>query len=340
VRRLSGKTSVVAICAVTSMWTAGPGAAAAAGEWQWPVRGPVLTRYSNDDARPYAGGMHRGIDIGAAVGTPVVAARDGTVTFAGPLGSAGLTVAMRTSDGTYATSYLHLSSTAVERGETVAGGQRIGAVGTSGRRSVEQPHLHFGVRVGGSDHSYIDPLSLLPPLTPARSSPPPTPVVAPVPIRAEPAPVPIRTRPAAALVRRAPLGRTMPAPARLGRAAKAARPAPAGATSKALAPPDKLRAAAPQGPVRRARPPVDARHPARSAEPARRSTVGSDPVLDWGRLGVLAGCALLVASVLARRIGSARDLLLSALAARTSGGRASEAPASRPSRSRSAAVAR
>ena len=59
--------------------------------WTWPVRGRVLTTYTNDNARPYAGGMHRGIDIAAAVGTPVVAARAGAVTFAGPLGSSGLT---------------------------------------------------------------------------------------------------------------------------------------------------------------------------------------------------------------------------------------------------------
>src|SRR5207302_1441563 len=45
--------------------------------WSWPVEGSVLTRYSNDDSNPYAGGLHRGVDIAAAVGTPVNAARAG-----------------------------------------------------------------------------------------------------------------------------------------------------------------------------------------------------------------------------------------------------------------------
>ena len=48
-------------------------AATGAGGWTWPVRGEVITAYSNDNSRPYAGGMHRGVDIAAAVGTPVVA---------------------------------------------------------------------------------------------------------------------------------------------------------------------------------------------------------------------------------------------------------------------------
>ena len=41
--------------------------------WSWPVRGDVITPYRNGD-NPYAAGQHRGIDIAAAVGTPVVAA--------------------------------------------------------------------------------------------------------------------------------------------------------------------------------------------------------------------------------------------------------------------------
>jgi hypothetical protein len=121
------------------------------------VRGSVVTLYSNDDARPYAAGMHRGIDIAAGVGTTVVAARAGTVTYAGALGSAGNVVAVR--DGTYAVSYLHLSGVSVSRGERVAAGARVGEVGTTGRRSTPEPHLHFGVRRAGR---YLDPLTLLP----------------------------------------------------------------------------------------------------------------------------------------------------------------------------------
>ena len=57
---------------------AGPAEAA----WLWPVRGEVITQYRNG-SDPYASGQHRGIDIAAASGTPVVAAAGGEVRFAG-----------------------------------------------------------------------------------------------------------------------------------------------------------------------------------------------------------------------------------------------------------------
>ena len=74
--------------------------ARAAGDWSWPVRGPVITAYQNGDD-PYAAGQHRGIDISAPVGAPVVAAAPGTIVFAGAVGSSGLTVGERTDDGRY-----------------------------------------------------------------------------------------------------------------------------------------------------------------------------------------------------------------------------------------------
>ena len=94
--------------------------------WSWPVRGDVITPYRNGDD-PYAGGQHRGIDIAAAVGTPVVAAAGGEVRFAGTAGSSGLTVSVRTGDG-FDTSYLHLSALAVRAGARVSAGERLGAV--------------------------------------------------------------------------------------------------------------------------------------------------------------------------------------------------------------------
>ncbi|MEX0993318.1 MAG: M23 family metallopeptidase [Solirubrobacterales bacterium] len=183
-RRL-GKTLVataVALASATSTAHAQDG-------WVWPVRGTVITPYSNDNARPYAGGMHRGIDIAAAAGTPVAVASGGEVSYAGNLGSSGLTVAVRTQDARHVTSYLHLSTIAVSRGQRVDAGTRLGAVGTSGGRSVEQPHLHFGVRLADRDNFYLDPLSLLPPLgVNATGAPIPAPATAPE--RAAEAPVP------------------------------------------------------------------------------------------------------------------------------------------------------
>ena len=139
-------------------------------DWTWPVSGEVITpyRFGGD---PYAAGQHRGIDIAASDGAPVVAAASGEVRFAGMVGSSGLTISIRTADGRYDTSYLHLSSASVGEGEQVAAGQRVGAVGRSGERSAEQAHLHFGVRDAGTEHGYHDPLGFLPPAADAPNGP-------------------------------------------------------------------------------------------------------------------------------------------------------------------------
>ena len=158
--------------------------------WVWPLAGDVITRYSNG-SDPYAGGQHRGIDIAGDTGAPVVAASAGTVRFAGTAGSSGVTVSIRTLDG-FDTSYLHLSAASVREGAAVAAGERIGAVGTSGTRSAEQPHLHFGVRDAGSRHGYRDPLGLLPAFPSLggdpREAPAPQPAPAPLPPFTAPAP--------------------------------------------------------------------------------------------------------------------------------------------------------
>jgi hypothetical protein len=219
---------------------AGPADAA----WLWPVRGEVITQYRNG-SDPYASGQHRGIDIAAAVGTPVVAAASGEVRFAGTAGSSGLTVSVRTGDG-YDTSYLHLSSISVGAGAHVAGGERLGAVGTTGERSATAPHLHFGVREAGSRYAYVDPLSLLPPAIapPPSQAPNPAPAPAPAPLAPSPAPAP-RAAPAPGSV-----PRPMPAPGRVPRAAPSpgrpprTAPAPRWAP-KAVPTPGRLPRAAP-----------------------------------------------------------------------------------------------
>ena len=190
------------MAALAAALAIGPGARSAQGAeiWVWPVKGAVITSYRNV-ADPYAGGQHRGIDIAAEVGEPVVAATGGTVRFAGVAGSSGRTVSVRTADGRFDTSYLHLSGIEVRRGDHVVAGRRLGAVGTSGRRSSPAPHLHFGVREAGSRHSYRDPLDFLPPIAPPAGEGP-RPVA--------PAPAPVR-------VVRAPVPRGAPAPARAPR---------------------------------------------------------------------------------------------------------------------------
>jgi murein DD-endopeptidase MepM/ murein hydrolase activator NlpD len=162
----------------------------AAGDWGWPVRGQVLTEFRNGDD-PYAAGQHRGVDIAAPVGTPVVAPVGGTVEFAGAVGSSGVVVSERTADGRYELSYLHLSSLAVRRGDSVGRGDRLGAVGVSGTRSAEAPHLHFGVREAGDRHAYLDPLTFLAPPPSEAPQPRAVPVPASEPVTASPQPAPV-----------------------------------------------------------------------------------------------------------------------------------------------------
>jgi hypothetical protein len=109
-----------------------------------------------------------------------------------------LTIAERTADGRYELSYLHLSETSVGRGEKLAAGERVGAVGVSGTRSAGQPHLHFGVREADDRHAYLDPLRFLAPPPSDAPSPRPAPVPVAEPVAALPAVVPVGGAPASA----------------------------------------------------------------------------------------------------------------------------------------------
>ncbi|MFL5782654.1 MAG: M23 family metallopeptidase [Thermoleophilaceae bacterium] len=205
-------TSLAATVLILACCLAGAPPAGASPPWRWPVAGPVITPYTNG-SDPYAGGQHRGIDVAAPVGAPVVAAAAGVVTFAGVAGSSGLTVAVTTDDG-FDTSYLHLSSLAVRRGDRVEPGAPIGRVGTTGRRSAAEPHLHFGVREAGSRFAYRDPLDFLPVAPPAATprSPAPVPVGVPMRPRVESGAIPVRARP---LAGSAPVAATVPLSAAL-----------------------------------------------------------------------------------------------------------------------------
>lgn len=106
------------------------------GEWRGPGGGPRLWQ-------------HTGIDIRAAVGTPVLAAADGTVRHAGEGPLAGRFVVVAHADD-LATVYLHLSEIAVVPGQPVARGAVLGRTGATGNATT--PHLHFGVcRRGAGD---------------------------------------------------------------------------------------------------------------------------------------------------------------------------------------------
>ena len=145
--------------------------------WAWPVDGPVLRPFVLGDD-PYAGGQHRGVDIGAPAGTPVRAPAAGTVSFAGTVPTGGKTITIRTADG-YAVTLQRLGSTSVSRGLAVGEGDVVGSVG-----QATEPYVYLGVRKADEPDGYVDPLGLLPPLAPA---PPPN---EPAPVEPDPVPTP------------------------------------------------------------------------------------------------------------------------------------------------------
>lgn len=111
-----------------------------------PARAAILLGYGYG-LQPTTGkvGFHSGVDLSAALGTNVLAAGDGTVAFAGNQGAYGKLVVINHQEGLQ-TRYAQLGSIKVKVGQSVRKGQPIGTVGTSGRPSSSQPHLHFEVR--------------------------------------------------------------------------------------------------------------------------------------------------------------------------------------------------
>ena len=83
------------VCAAITAALAVPASALG---WAWPVQGPVLRPFLLGD-NPYAAGQHRGIDIGAPAGTPVLAPAAGVVSFTGTVPVGGRTVSLQTEDG-------------------------------------------------------------------------------------------------------------------------------------------------------------------------------------------------------------------------------------------------
>ena len=90
---------------------------------------------------------HRGVDIFAARGTPVLAATDGWVTRVETTRVGGNVVWMQPLFGNMRVYYAHLHEQWVEPGEFVLAGQPLGAVGNTGNAITTPPHLHFGVYV-------------------------------------------------------------------------------------------------------------------------------------------------------------------------------------------------
>ncbi|MCR5503282.1 MAG: peptidoglycan DD-metalloendopeptidase family protein [Lachnospiraceae bacterium] len=128
------------------------------GVFKWPA--PSYTRISDDYGtriHPILGieKFHNGIDMAAPGGSPILAAYDGKVVAAAYSASMGNYIMIDHGDSVY-TIYMHASALYVSQGQEVSRGQKIAAVGTTGRSTGN--HLHFSVRKNGE---YVNPWSYL-----------------------------------------------------------------------------------------------------------------------------------------------------------------------------------
>jgi murein DD-endopeptidase MepM/ murein hydrolase activator NlpD len=121
----------------------------------WPVNGHV-TSYFGYRYHPilHFTRFHAGLDIGAAWGSPIIAAADGQVVVAGWTGGYGRAVQIAHGGG-ISTVYGHMSQVVAEPGSYVHAGQLIGYVGSSGLSTG--PHLHYEVRRNGTP---VNPLAV------------------------------------------------------------------------------------------------------------------------------------------------------------------------------------
>jgi murein DD-endopeptidase MepM/ murein hydrolase activator NlpD len=119
-------------------------------DFRWPARGRIISGFGSK------GGNGDGIAIAVPEGTPVKAAADGVVAYAGEeLKGYGKLVLVRHDNG-YVTAYAHNGDLNVKRGEKVTRGQTIAKSGATG--NVTSPQLHFELRKGSTP---VDPTKFL-----------------------------------------------------------------------------------------------------------------------------------------------------------------------------------
>jgi murein DD-endopeptidase MepM/ murein hydrolase activator NlpD len=127
-----------------------------------PLAAPVAVDYRETSGYgqridPFTGraAFHSGLDMAAFERAPVVATSPGTVVYAGTRSGYGYTVEIDHGHG-FKTRYAHLRDIQVQRGDTVAIGQRVGSMGSTGRSTAT--HLHYEVWFRGRA---VDPVNFL-----------------------------------------------------------------------------------------------------------------------------------------------------------------------------------
>ena len=120
--------------------------------FRWPVRGRVIAGFGS---KPN-GTQNDGINMAVPEGTPIKAADDGVVAYAGnELKGYGNLVLIRHANG-FVSAYAHASEIMVKRGDTIKRGQVIAHAGQTG--NVTSPQLHFEIRKGSTP---VDPTQYL-----------------------------------------------------------------------------------------------------------------------------------------------------------------------------------
>ena len=131
----------------------------------WPAMGRISGLFGSQRVyQGQPGAYHGGVDVASATGTPVVAPADGVVILAAakPFTLEGHLLMIDHGHGLNS-AFLHLSRIDVKPGDTVTQGQRIGAIGATGRATG--PHLHWGMKW---NDARIDPLLVAGPMPQGR----------------------------------------------------------------------------------------------------------------------------------------------------------------------------
>lgn len=155
-RRVAIRVIVVVVVTVLGLVGSSGAAAADTGPWQWPLAPtPEVVRPAQLPAEPWLPG-HRGVDLAAAAGSPVLAAGAGTVSFAGVVVDRGVVVVTH---GALRTTYEPVDPL-VARGDAVVAGAPLGVLSAAPVHCAPRSCLHWGLRRG---EVYLDPLLLIRP---------------------------------------------------------------------------------------------------------------------------------------------------------------------------------